>query len=1331
MKRILKCLFIVLLIIPILVNASSFGDAKQIVNNYQSKFLSPDRYLVSRTDTWGLDGNIRPIKINGFSTGGLITQKEMEITRKKNTNPMSFSYIYDGTKIWTIENKIVSENFISGSDAKTKPTEYVKHDTTVSGIGTKEDPWIFLDSYKVTVKVRSHGKLQVGADTPAESKMQEVRANVPVSFTIKPDSGWAYANHTCGSSAKVENNILTFSSVEKDITCEVVLSESRDSVTLPTPCFSVTTKFGTNSRCFSDPVNNQFFYRYGLGYYNDRNLTVRVGKFTSIPARTGWTFDGYFVGTTEFVSPSGVYETTYTLIDETHKDIVAKGHANEYTITFDPDAPSGELNGAGTPSATVLYEHDLPSIVRPKRKGYIFEGYFTEKNGAGTQYYNADGSEAKIWEEPAHTTLYAKWKICTKDYFCPGDNVEHPCPSGLSTETTGSISCKQCRYYDSCLYNTLECHYGCDCYDYSYQCCSQYYYNSQFRGCLVYGTCSDTYCDNCSSCKYTTGSCTGGYVYNNSCVDGVTYDVNFNKQGGTGGSNGYSVTYYGDSPSIASTAIETPTRAGYVFAGYYTAVNGGGTKIINAKTTTEGFIAESDIRSILPSATPPYTLYAYWIECEAGNYCPGDNTTKPCEPGKYQNQKHQTSCISCIKESNQGMYGATSCEACNAGLTNTVDGKSVCDIECSNKANVKEWEIAVWNNDNTVTNNCKIKSCNNGYSLVNNQCVQNKATIKFVLNSGETIKTPTSNSNGTYNWTIDSNKYIYKNGTILTIVRNYNETLTTDGLPNYNNSGYIQITKIGYTAVSGAEWANKNDSSKKYNQNTQYNINDFCSAKTSDCEVALQVNWQKNSYTVAYARDGGTAGSSAPTAWKFDEAQQISAPTKKVKVTFSAGSTGATIGYSGAAANNSEHSYTFKGWTSSESAGLASTAKTGTGTNPSSAWTGTATTNQYFKNLRTGSGTVTLTATWQAPSIKLPTVTKTGYTCVWTGGASNQASGSTYTPAASGGPTQTNFTASCTPNVIAITLAKDGGSGGTDTIYEKYNTGWYLNSGATTSITGITNPTKSDYTFAGYFNGSTRVIDKGGTIKSGNTSFTSATSVTAKWCRSCTSSTACTLSISDDASCTYTTSCSAGYTLSNSGQYNASCTACSNSTNVATWGDGCTINSCNSGYTISNNKCVPSTITVGSSNEIQTGSCGPDETGRTKCWRILWAQITSIVCTANSNGTTTCRFNTHVRKSGGYNAWENFMYIKIYNSSGNVVTSRDECSIKPYTNDSKTNNVPGPWDDYCNITFNTPAAGTRYTYAAIVDNHGCIKGDNHYANFGWDNCNEMTGTIQF
>ena len=709
MKKILKCLLTILLIVPILVNASSFGDAKQIANNYQSKFLTPDRYIIPSTNFWGLDGNMKPIKINGFSTGGLIAQKEIEITRKSSTNPMSFSYVYDGTKIWTIENKIVSENFISGSNAKTKVTEYVKHDTTVSGIGTKEDPWIFLDSYRVTVKAKAHGKIQVGSEEPTISKTQVVRTSAPVSFNIISETGWKYANHTCGSSAKVENNVITFSSVEKDMVCEVEFAESRDSVTLPTPCFTVSTKFGTNSRCFSDPVNNQFFYRYGLGYYNDENLTVRVGKFTSLPARTGWTFDGYFVGTTEFISPSGVYETSYTLINENNKNIVAKGHANEYTITYDKQ---GGKDTVGERTLKVLYEHDLPSIVRPQREGYVFDGYFTGKNGTGTKYYNADGSAAKIWEEPGNTTLYAKWKICSIDYFCPGDNSENHCPTGYGTDGAyGTISCSQCKYWDKCKEGHYTCVGGWD-YTGGYDCKGGYdqlgcsytagscagaggsFYqtsNTTMNGsgcCKKYNSCASTVWNSqkyksWNDCKTGEDTCVAGWVNNtNQCITPNSVTVSLIQQTPTSeGATSYVATYYGDRVVVTPESFTIPAKDGYVFDGYYTQSDGKGTKVVSMISSTTGKVIVPDIvNSGATKSGNNYILYAYYVPCTKGHFCK-NNDSNPCDEGQYQNETGKSSCKVCPAGTYADVKGSTVCSKCSTGTYQDGTGKTVCK-EC-------------------------------------------------------------------------------------------------------------------------------------------------------------------------------------------------------------------------------------------------------------------------------------------------------------------------------------------------------------------------------------------------------------------------------------------------------------------------------------------------------------------------------------------------------------------------------------------------------------------------------------------------------------------------
>ena len=74
-------------------------------------------------------------------------------------------------------------------------------------------------------------------------------------------------------------------------------------------------------------------------------------------------------------------------------------------------------------------------------------------------------------------------------------------------------------------------------------------------------------------------------------------NVSFDKQNGTGGSNGVSVTYDSTMPSATA-----PTRVGYTFMGYYTAVNGGGVKYYNADMTS----------ARVWDLTEDTVLYAYW-----------------------------------------------------------------------------------------------------------------------------------------------------------------------------------------------------------------------------------------------------------------------------------------------------------------------------------------------------------------------------------------------------------------------------------------------------------------------------------------------------------------------------------------------------------------------------------------------------------------------------------------------------------------------------------------------------------------------------------------------
>lgn len=91
--------------------------------------------------------------------------------------------------------------------------------------------------------------------------------------------------------------------------------------------------------------------------------------------------------------------------------------ANNYTVTLDDDGGSG-----GSGSKTVTYNANTnltTSVAVPTKAHHDFGGYFTAKNGGGTQLINEDGSwkasvstytdGSKNWIKADNVTLYAKW----------------------------------------------------------------------------------------------------------------------------------------------------------------------------------------------------------------------------------------------------------------------------------------------------------------------------------------------------------------------------------------------------------------------------------------------------------------------------------------------------------------------------------------------------------------------------------------------------------------------------------------------------------------------------------------------------------------------------------------------------------------------------------------------------------------------------------------------------------------------------------------------------------------------------------------------------------
>ena len=233
-------------------------------------------------------------------------------------------------------------------------------------------------------------------------------------------------------------------------------------------------------------------------------------------------------------------------------------------------------------------------------------------------------------------------------------------------------------------------------------------------------------------------------------------------------------------------------------------------------------------------------------------------------------------------------------------------------------------------------------------------------------------------------------------------------------------------------------------------------------------------------YQLSYALDGGNHGANHPTQAKEDEQININNPTKNVVVTLSVDND-ITIDYTGSSFSSASSSfaYTFNGWDITNMTNSPHVYGTTTATETSS--TGRKETS--FKNLRNDQGEVAFAAKWTPPVVTLPSISKTGYTCVWeSSGINDRGSKATYTPDTTAGATARTFTAKCTANTYTIKYNNNGGTGtmsNTTCTYgkpctiaastfkrvgyhvAKYNTkadgtGTYYNSDGTKTVTSLT-----------------------------------------------------------------------------------------------------------------------------------------------------------------------------------------------------------------------------------------------------------------------------------
>ena len=413
------------------------------------------------------------------------------------------------------------------------------------------------------------------------------------------------------------------------------MSTSANAITKPTRSYTVTYHYNGNGQSNTTATST---YTFG-GYYTATNgggvqyigangylaSTASTKGFsangtlyakwtgTSLtlpkPTRTGYTFEGWYTeasGGTLVGKGSASYTPSSTLT------LYARWSANTYSIT---------LNNQGATSAgtTAIYETygskfsltrggsamstSANAITKPTRSytvtyhyngngqsnttatsTYTFGGYYTATNGGGVQYIGANGflaSTASTTGFSANGTLYAKWSSVA--ITLPNPKRTGYTFQGWYTEASGgTLVGKGSVSYTPNSTLTLYAHWSANTYPITL--------NNQSATSAGTTAIYETYGSKFSLTR-------GGSAMSTS-ANAITKPT-----------RSYTVTYhYNGSGQSNTTATST-----YTFGGYYTATNGGGVQYIGAN----GFLASTASTTGFSSNG---TLYAKWT---------GGNVTLP------------------------------------------------------------------------------------------------------------------------------------------------------------------------------------------------------------------------------------------------------------------------------------------------------------------------------------------------------------------------------------------------------------------------------------------------------------------------------------------------------------------------------------------------------------------------------------------------------------------------------------------------------------------------------------------------------------------------------
>lgn len=612
MKKVFTFLLLTFLFI-ININADVTMSYDKAVNNsqrYVYKFNKYGKYIITdkkyieivNSDTaiipFAFKNNKSTVNTD-FTRGGLLNEEEFIVSKDSNGNTylsqdVEFFLMKDGT-IKAIN--VLNNDVIDAGDKKyaLRVTEFVIPGTKTKGSGTKNNPWEFVGTHKLTFYIEN-GKItnnNLLVDKYIVYAVESTEGQIVINF--KPDSTFAYYNNNCDFEYEYDktNKIHRIFKSNKDIT--------------------------SDKECTINLIATGLLVQYDLngGTGNCESLSVTKGsKLTNIctsVSKPGYMFKGW-------KDASGNTITKDTVVNDNLK-LTAEWEIKKYTLTV---KPNGGVWNNQTENKTIEQEYMSTTTIDNPTKGSTYKITFDSNNTNATISKNIVEAERP----------FSNWKL-TKDVndvttklennkFTFGtSNATIEANYGVNSNNTTLALISKAGH--TCKWNTKSdgsgTSYSSGYTNYSansnitlYAICSANSYKVLLdnQGATTAGTSnvSVTYGKNISNITVPAKEYKVTLVYDSTKTEEKTVKLTFG--GYYSETNGKSIQYINASGSgvkaydiasnttlyakwnSASITLPTPSKTGYTFDGWYTQ-SSGGTKVSNTYTPAGNV-----------------TLYAHW-----------------------------------------------------------------------------------------------------------------------------------------------------------------------------------------------------------------------------------------------------------------------------------------------------------------------------------------------------------------------------------------------------------------------------------------------------------------------------------------------------------------------------------------------------------------------------------------------------------------------------------------------------------------------------------------------------------------------------------------------